>query len=618
VKRRKFLEHLTVTPLVAANLCSLRAEEPQTAASRIITNQVFGARPLAPWAGTEAQAWANVSKAIILTDMSQCQPASALSPRMKKGHWKIIPYELKHGSSGKMIWASPETGAPVMKLSLNVKGWHAIFVGLFCDDLPPSLAWLKLDGDAAPVPRQLSSADEHGNFIADVFFKAAELKGQSLYIGQKSSGYSSACGVAYVKLIPLTIEEVSGYRADLSELANRKLAATCDGFSFIYDRRPTTVEELLAEFEVFRNTDFDTLLLHAIWGGDKVSYPSQYGTIPGLEMDDFAVAGHRYFVEAVRELARKKINPVKVLIDGAHGIGMKVHVGVRPAGWNYGEVLSDFWETPFWRQHPEWQCIDRDGIPTTRMSWAVPEVRKHVIGGLREAVSFGADGAHIVFCRGVPVVLYEPSFLEMFQKRYGEDPRKLDEESDPRIKNSWSMVVTTFMREARVMLDEEQSRRRDGKHLELSAMVFGNEYDNMLYGLDVRSWVAEGVIDEIYTYKWDIGAKKRVDDIKFFLDVCQPKGVSFRPSYTIAPPGYNNTVGEALSWYEQGVKGLVFFDVGGDSVAPGTLVSRLGHVDELRLRNQKESGAAKQPAKLPLHSVGGIVTDGRFPPYMGG
>ena len=42
---------------------------------------------------------------------------------------------------------------------------------------------------------------------------------------------------------------------------------------------------------MFRNTDFNTLLLHAMWGGDKVSYPSEYGTIPGFDMDDFAVAG---------------------------------------------------------------------------------------------------------------------------------------------------------------------------------------------------------------------------------------------------------------------------------------------------------------------------------------
>ena len=548
---------------------------------------------------------------------------------MKMGHWKVTPYELQDGTSGKLVYASVEAGAPVLKLPLNAKGWHAIFIGMYCSALPPSLAWLKLDGDAAPVPRVLKGADDNGNSLADVFFKVADLKGQNLYIGQKNTGYTAACGIAYVKLIPLTDEEVAGFRADLSEPSHRKLAATCDGYSFIHDRRPTTKEELLSEVEVFRHTDFDTLLLHAIWGGDKVTYPSKYGTIPGLEMEGHAVPGHRYFVEAMRELARKNINPVKVLIDGAHDIGMKVHVGVRPAGWNYGEVLSEFWVTPFWRQHPEWRCIDRDGSHTTRMSWTFPDVRQHVIGGLQEAVSFGADGAHLVFCRGVPVVLYEQPFLEMFQKEYGLDPRKLDEETDPRIRKTWAKVVTTFMREARAMLDKEQKRRGGGKHLELSAMVFGNEYDNMLYGLDVRQWVAEGLIDEIFTDKAGHGAKKRFDDINFYLEVCRPKGIPFRPTYTTLPPGYNNTLGEALSWYDKGVNGFAFWDagqlsgwcwhcLGPELIAPGTVVARMGHVEELRLRDPKESGSAKRATQLRLHSAGGIVADGRFPPWMGG
>jgi hypothetical protein len=300
-------------------------------------------------------------------------------------------------------------------------------------------------------------------------------------------------------------------------------------------------------------------------------------------------------------------------------MGMKVHVGIRPALWTYYEPLRRFFDSPFFRAHPEWQCVDRDGTPVERMSWAVPEVRKHVIDILREAVGLGADGSHLVFCRGVPVVLYEPAFVELFQKRYGEDPRKLDEESDPRIKRAWADVVTTFMREARTTLDEEQKRRGDGKHLELSAMVFGNEYDNMLYGLDVRQWVAEGVIDEIFTYKWDIGAKKRFDDINFFLEVCRPKGIPFFPSYTaFSPPGYNNSVGETLSWYERGIQGLVFFDAGGEKVASGTVASRLGHVDELRVRDPKESGAPKHAVQIRFHILGDLVMDGRFPPIGGG
>src|SRR5207249_9428202 len=92
--------------------------------------------------------------------------------------------------------------------------------------------------------------------------------------------------------------------------------------------------------------------------------------------------GHRYFVEAVRELAEKKINPVKVMTDGAHDLGMKVYVGVRPAGWSFFEPYPDFWETPFFRQNRQWRSEDRDGTPTTRMSWAVSPL----LGWLSEVI----------------------------------------------------------------------------------------------------------------------------------------------------------------------------------------------------------------------------------------
>ena len=64
---------------------------------------------------------------------------------------------------------------------------------------------------------------------------------------------------------------------------------------------------------------------------DAVDVKRKVGYLPGQEMDDYLVPGHRYFSEAVRELARKRINPLKVMIDGAHAMGIKVHVGVRPA-----------------------------------------------------------------------------------------------------------------------------------------------------------------------------------------------------------------------------------------------------------------------------------------------
>jgi hypothetical protein len=521
-----------------------------------------------------------------------------------------------------MIWASPETEAPVMKLPLEVKGWHAILVGVFSGSEAPSKVHLKLEGDPASLMRANNSNECYGN-VLEVFFKVANLQGESLEVGQQSSGFSSGCGVAYVKLVPLTPVEIEHFVKDRNDKSHRKMTATNDCFGMFFYPRPTTTEELLREVEIFRDTDFDTLILHALCGGDKVSYPSKYGHMPGQSMDDYLEPGHRYVAESIRELARKNINPIKVMIDGAHEIGMKVHVGMRPAGWTIFEPFPDFWETPFYRQHREWRCVDRDGTPVTRMSWAVPEVREHLINALCEAVGFGADGAHIVFNRGFPVVLYEPAFLQLFQKEYGEDPRKLDEEKDPRIRKAWSEVVTTFMRELRVRMDQEQVRRGDGKHLEISAMVLGTELNNYQYGVDIRRLVNESLLDEISIYPWDFGAKHvpkfGAYDLEFFNKVCKPKGIPFRPSIPTHWPELKDQVKEAISFYEAGAEGVCIWDAPtGDAATWNSIYSRLGHVDEMRLRLQNIQPLTPKPVYQCFHVLGEQVRDSRFPPWWGG
>ena len=578
------------------------------------------------WGGSALHDWANASQATVLTDMTQGAPASAFSQQLRSGHWKVISYAMRDtppgtaptgsgtGYSGKMIWAGPDTKAPKITLSLQQEGWYAIFVGVYTG----CSAWVKLNTDVAPVMRSNGIRDYYAN-SQELFFKAAKLDRNSrLEISQQIEGYTQASGVTHVKLVPLTSEEIERVTMERSDPSHRTMAFSCDGFSFIYHRSPRTAEDLLAELEPFRYTDFGTLLLHSTWGGDKVAYPSEIGHMPGVGFDAFTEIGHRHFVDAVSELARKGINPIKTLIDGAHGMGIKVHVGLRPAGWSFLEPYADFWQTPFFNDHPQWRCVDADGTPVARMSWAVPEVRRHAIALLQEQVGLGGDGVHLVFNRGFPVVLYEAPFCKLFHEKFGFDPKTIDE-SDPRIIGMRSDIIVSFFKELRQMLDGEEAVRQHGERLLVSASVLGTNEDNIQYGLDIRRLVDEGLLDEIYIYPYDFGATKKGGfDLGFFREVCGPKRIPFHPALA-THWAIDQQIAQGLSFVEEGASGIYIWDAWDQETDRWhSIYSRFGHFDEIRLRQGKLDFSKPPRTMYYFHKLGDKIYDGRFPVVWGG
>ncbi len=558
--------------------------------------------------GAFAAEWLNGFRPVVITDMGLCAPSKALSAKAAKGRWQLFDYEAG-AMKGQMIWASDEASAPPLTLPLNTNGWHAVFVGLADPSKLGSHALLRLTRDLAYVPRTRTAGQ-----IEEMFLKVADLTGQSLHIAQESGGLGRGCGIAYVKLVPLAPEEVAAVKADRQNPSCRKLATTIDGFSFIYSRRPTSVEALLPEVETYRHTDFDTLILQ-VGGADMVNYPSKVGEMRGQDLTVFPRRGDRFYAEAIRELARKHINPTKVLIEGAHSAGLKVHVGIRPAAWVHTQPFSDFFNSRFYEEHPEWCCVDRDGTPVVRMSLAVPQVRSHLVEVLREAVRFGADGASILYNRGIPVVLFEKPFCDLFKQRYDADALTVPED-DKRILQLRAELLTTFMREVRSMLDAEGRRRADGKRLGLSAFVMANEEDNIRFGFNLRDWVAQGLVDEFFPYL-SAGRTARQYDMKFFTEVCRPKNVRVRPAFVAwDAPDLNAVMKQALDLYDSGADGITVWDgnSGADRTDRWSVISRMGHVDELR-----ESIETRPPAPVTvrLQKLGGMVLDGPYRPNWG-
>ncbi len=358
------------------------------------------------------------------------------------------------------------------------------------------------------------------------------------------------------------------------------MAATIDGFSDLFYHSPRTKPALLAPIESFRDTDFDTLILQSP-GADKVNYKSHVGFMKGSHVQEYPRIGDRHFVESIKALSEKGIHPVREMTRYAQSIGMKVHVGIRPAGWSFFEPYTDYWESPFYRDNPQWRCVDRDGTPVARMSWAVPQVRKHCIDVLRELVQFDADGVNLVFNRGYPLSLYEAPARTLFEKEHGIDPRTLPE-TDPRMVRWRVQIVATFMRELRAMLDEEQHHRGKDKRLLISVILLGTGQDDLRYGVDLKPLAAEGLVDEVFTER---GFGRQSDDfnLPFLSQACKPGNIPFSPGMTCVSRWYK----EIPSYYDSGAHGITIWDadMGVDgNVFHWTCVCRFGHQAETRWR----------------------------------
>jgi hypothetical protein len=577
----------------------------------------------------EQDKWERSKDAIIISDMSTVTPRSALSDDVRRVRkWKILEYETTAGLKGKCIASLPDTGAPEVTLPLNLKGWYAVYIGLggmgrfaFGQE---SEARLKLTNDVTYQHRRYSGARDD---IDEVFFKAADLTGQSLHIAQmrmqakmdlQADNSPRHTVIMYVKLVPLTEVEVDQIKKDRQDQSKKKLIATLDAFSWINRNYPTTKEEFLEDFEHYRDSDFGTLSWQII-GGGLVNYPSKYGTIPGELSEVPARTGDGYVTQSIKKFIERGEDHTKLAVQAARSMNKKIFIGFRAQAFQATPAFEDYFTSKFYRDHPEYRAYDRDGTPAMRMSYAVPQVREHIYNILREVLAYKPDGIEIIYFRGLPLMLWEDAFSDRFRAKYGADAKQVPE-NDPRLYELRGEIMTGFMRDVRKLLDDVQKEQGRKERYELMASVVHTENDNRKYGLDVERWVKEGLIDKISIFPaaFHTDTSKPVD-MDWFTRITKgtktevyPLMIGWRMS------SYEDAIANAIDYYAKGAAGLLFWDPFPTGMyaprppqptrhyqrAVGTywsLVSRLGH-DEKLAEWEKE----KRPAMryIPLKRYG--------------
>lgn len=573
---------------------------------------------------------------ILLTDMSRCRPAEALSPRARRGHWQLVAYEAEE-VSGTMVLARPETAAPEITLPLNTQGWHAIYLGLMGQTWAGSpLLKVKLSNDPCFICVETEADFRH---LEEGFWKIADLTDQDMVIAQQTSGEWSA-GLAYVRLVPLTEEEVKRYR---NRSGSRRLIAMNDAFSFYFFKGACSAQDIREEVEPYRDTDFGKIFWET-WVGGHSNYPAKVGTLWGQGAEDFPSPGYRRVAECMREMSEKGIDSLQVALDHAHEIGMEFFASIR---FLFGMCPpAEVFEDPFFRDHPEFRCRDYDGTEISHPSFAFPEVRRYVLSLLEDVARYDIDGVNLIFPRGMPYVLYEKPLIEEFRRQMGIDPTTLGEK-DPRWQWYERVAMPTFWfgdRPAMEKIAERRVTRLDelshpvqdwlrwrahaltefmrglhgllkqmGKGQKVSAVVFANEADNLFYGLDVESWVKERLVDIIIPYPWPEYFEL---DMDFFRRITKGSGCEIYPNMMPRRMEPREYLRKALSYYEQGAEGLAFWDtnVRHPLLNQWQAVRELGHREEL----QKWLETERFPRKFLLLRRLGDYTVDRYHPGSGG
>lgn len=555
----------------------------------------------------DSRSFSQATKAVVHTDLSKVEPAAALiTGKRQKGKWKMIPFSTAD-MKGTALSIYSGTNPPVVKVALAERGWHAVYVGL-----ATTSGGFNIDGNGIkaklsdePVFKRMANnlalMKNRRAVIQECYLTVANLSGQSVEIAPMPGLPATVC---YVKVVPLTDAEVTASRAQSKQ---RTSIATFDGHSWIWPFKPTTAEELAEEFRGYEETDIGKWWFQ-VTGADLVCYPSKVGTYAGEGTVDFPNGTYAIYTKSLETLFKKGVNPLKVARDAAKAQGTEFHVMLRPAGWVGSMPYEETFNSKFFYAHPEWRCMDRDGTPTFFMSYAVPEVRRHLIEVFRETLELQPEGVGFLFNRGMPLMLWEDAFCERFKAMHNADAKAV-EDDDPRIHAARAAIMTDFMTEVRALLDETAAKQGRKERYKISLGTFAKEADNQRWGLDLPNWIQQGLVDDLATtwfaYHTSFEKTPGKIDMEYYRRITKGTKTKAYPMVIAWKTGKPKELcKQAAGYLAAGDPGVAIWDPqvmkGWPEGSPGNVFDVLGKLGQRDELERWAKDGVPQPLTIPL------------------
>ena len=315
------------------------------------------------------------------------------------------------------------------------------------------------------------------------------------------------------------------------------------------------------------------------------------------------------YIHNLERLYRQGTSPLNIAIEAAHEWGMKLYASNRICGPHWPPLHVRPRESLYF--HPGCRCQDRDGSLTPRFSLASPLVRERLIEIYKEMVEMGADGVHFHFNRAHPWVIYENLVVQEFIRKDGRDPRRIPVD-DPAWLDHQASYITQFVREVRAAMD--QMEQRLGRRLETSYHVADSPERCREFGLDLKTWVDEGLVDVLIPTNldpWNLDFHMPSDRVVDIIEMAKGKCLIYPDQMP-----RRNAPQRAFQWatklYGMGADGLCCWDVNMKTNLPTewAILRQLGHREDIP-RWQAEGLGKDFARSLPLERL----DDYKWDPY---
>jgi hypothetical protein len=314
---------------------------------------------------------------------------------------------------------------------------------------------------------------------------------------------------------------------------------------------PLTRERWVAEcIQPLAGTQVDTLLYN-LCSSDGYCCELKTGELLCDSFDQLGNAWVWRYRENTKRLIAADANPPKLAVEYGHRLGLKVIPIVRMNDPH--DQYFKYEVSRFKKKNPQLLI----GYGKYPIDW------EKGVSGLPEKLKGGIDGITWgMFDFAHPEVRqHKLSIIEEFITRWDNDGISLDFDRDPRYFKEYgssknAAMMTELMRSVKAILDRTGKER--GRKLYFHARVIPGIDACYERGLDVRTWVKEGIVDAITP---GCGYMTVSLDLAPWLDLVRDRNVYIYPSIN-----HWRTTEETRAWaslmYKRGAHGVNLFNFG--------------------------------------------------------